>query len=1377
MSNSPAPAPGTERTLRSRRRPRTSDGDTLKVAKRRKRNKVSEDTFVAPRYREDEDEVNGTIEVAPMNEDVHHESTRRGRGRPRKASTPIVEMEIPVRGKKNITKRPARGDGATVLTQNERYSVKLLPSTPKELWKSTTEYRGSLGAAHNALAVTRDRAYVWDYTSHGQVSNPRVFDIPFATKATDPLPFGALVTTGNSTDIGLVLLSAVTGKVVFYDSIERAAAIGLFQDRNAGVEGSAGSLSSGESVTDLISADHAGFVIIFSSGRIAQLTLRDAQGKARVFAQLLRSTEHSSGGLFGSIKGMLGGGGAKRDVAALHTRALGTRGQMQAISLTERAELQIWDLDWSGRYTFKGTIGCREVIVAELRRLDSPEVQGRAENIATLDFAMLEKPTSNNELTTIGAETPIDFVLLVRSGTSDKSSYVLVEMSVAGAEVAVNQVLELDTYRVRSGVNAQTKPRLILPKPRHTAFVAFGDALVLAAIGEAQKDSPEAQLNTSYVQPANFEESIYLQQNNDFVLLDACGEDSRGNLASSIAFVRGAGLVRISAVDPVTTEPMDRIPIKTRIEQAVFHGALQDCNIIDFSRVQDSVFSPEEVEQAAVQISDKIMRSKSPFISTSPTSMESHLAQKANALRALVTYVRQNYPTLSKAAMWQLLWDAERVAAGQQMWKAFEEHESAATAERKKRTATVMDEVCAVANPRTHLDSAPDQSNSEVVRLFFIHRLHRIELLLPLICEFLEGIQNDTEKPALTKFRLVLEADDLWIRSLETVSSFRMENAAAYGVLRDQLDEGVLTNVAEYAELPEFWTSTETMLKSVKKMCKLSRSIAQEEFDKNEEDPTVQALAMKVSDQNPQLIQLMCLIFQERINWLASRQEAKQREMSEKLWRNYDDTRYDQFRVLANMAQFEAGLKLAEKYRDMHTLTEIVVGEMQFSLEELPKESDARKQKIVNHINDLMERIGRYFERFGDDWANAYFDEGFGGGAAGVMFNDAQDNWPEALSRYLRADPSRAKLCWINDVTAANDLAHASESLKLAAKERETMLWPKQVELSMAKLAVLATQEGLQENDRGMTEHDIATAMPESELEIVGIQEKLFKHLLPEIKHCIDEQAELEVTTKKFGHKIQDLHACKSVLEAGFDRVLRQEAVSVDELVDVLTLMDSVINDDTPDNLQGQEFFLALKALNAAAPSMPQTQVETLLQLLWKRCYLYDDWIDINKVSKQSDEEVSSRLKETMPWRTLYHVFDQGFFDRPDCCIRILLPSDCLGGGCSPEDLAYRWPEADILTALLNENKIQDEQLHGYVTDRRLDQWVETCIRDVKNYLEEERDEEAQRLQREREFEASVELGQPDGKANGHATAPNGIKAEDGGEQSGFETDGDVEME
>jgi nuclear pore complex protein Nup133 len=1279
-----------------------------------------------------------------------------------------MEIAIPVREKKNSVKRPTRGDGATVLAQHPRYSVKLLPSTPKELRREGVEYRGTLGVGHHALAITRKSAYIWDYTAHTTVSSPRIFDVPFVVKETDPPPFGALVSTGTGTDFGLLVISATTGEVFFYESIERAASLGLFQDRKSGVAGSVGSFYSGESVVDLISADHAGFIVTLSSGRIAQLNLKDTQGRARVSGQFLKATELVSGGFFGGLKGLLGGSGWTKEVAAVRTRPLGTRGQMQVISLTVRGEVQLWDLDWSGQYAFRGTIDCREMIVRELKGLESPELEGRAENFAAVDFAILQKPSNGTGVTTLSAELPIDLAILLRNGSFDKYKYALAEVSLEGADVSVSRVMELDTYSSPLNLTARSKPHLVIPKIQHTAFVAFPDAIVLTTMEESQLNSPDAQLHASYVEPAPFEDTIYLKQDNRFVVLGTCEEDSKSDQASAIVFIKGAGLVRITAADPNTIARLPRTPAKSKIEQAIFHGALQEGNIIDFSRT-DTTSSPQEVEKAALGISNEILTSTSPFISTTPTSIEIHLDIKARALEALVRHVRQTYPTLGPSAMWQLLWDAERVAAAQQMWRTFQDHVAASSQE--KRKATLMDELCFLVIQQ--LDPQPEaaRDSDDTVHRFFIHNLQHIERIFPKTAEFLQLLRNDTDNSAEKKLLLLLQANELWNRTLETVFAFRTEHAAAYGILPEFIEDGVLTDVAEYFDVPEFWTSTDAMLKAANNMGPVSRDLAQEEYDKIEDgSPRV---VMQIGEENPLLIEILCRIFRERINWMDSRQDDRYQEKAEKLRLYYEQRRHEEFRSLSAIAQTEAGMKLAEKYKDMLTLTEIIVSEIQYALEEGVNTREQGDKRISRYITDLTARTTKYFDRFGDDWANAYFDFGFSGNHAGVMLQLAQENWPDALTKYLRGDPSRAKLCWIDDIYSTKDFDHAQQCLDVVAHDQETQLWAKKVELSMAKLAHLAAREGLESDGAVLGEQDKVTSAADRDLEVVRIQEDLYQHFYPEIRACIDFQAMIEVSMQKFGFKNQDLNALRKLLEAGVERLLLHVALSVDELIDVLTLMDSYIADRGLDhNLRGQEFYLALKALNAAAPSMPQARVDLLLQLIWKRCYVYDDWVELNSRQKQSEDEIENTVRKTVAWRTFYYALDHGLLG-PDSNVRRLQPSECLGAGCLPEELEYRWPEPDILHPILNDNKIQDEQLQGFVQDRRLDDWIETCFRSAKSEVVEQAEEKAQRLQHERTYEKLFDLEASNGhEMNGHAKGPNGIEDDEDSDQSDLYQDG-----
>jgi nuclear pore complex protein Nup133 len=318
--------------------------------------------------------------------------------------------------------------------QTDQYSVRHLPSTPDILRNSASgtnlssdhppsflsdhnpDYRASILSSQTlALAVTRERAYIWDYTSPTPVSHPKTFDVPRPARSTDPLPLAALVTSPTR-DVGLLVISAVTGNVTYWQNINTAESLTLFNQQNTAVSGNIGSLSGGETVIRLDSADHAGFIVTLSSGRIAQMSLIDDQGKPKVSAHFLRSTEAaSSGGLFGSLKNALGVGPWKRDIVSVRTRPLPARREIQAVAATETGQIYTWHLAWSGQPTFRGAFDFRQFLQNELAASLGEN------NISLLD--MVITPASS------AVDAKLQLILFVQAGPASSPSYAMAQVT------------------------------------------------------------------------------------------------------------------------------------------------------------------------------------------------------------------------------------------------------------------------------------------------------------------------------------------------------------------------------------------------------------------------------------------------------------------------------------------------------------------------------------------------------------------------------------------------------------------------------------------------------------------------------------------------------------------------------------------------------------------------------------------------------------------------------------------------------------------------------------------------------------------------------------------------------------------------------------
>ncbi|KAF2863963.1 hypothetical protein K470DRAFT_202326, partial [Piedraia hortae CBS 480.64] len=1288
-----------------RRRPRQGDGESPGTAPQRKKTRITGDV----RANSHGSEVNGYSSVP---------NGRRIESQRNFSETPELQ-ELAVRGKKTVGgKRAAKSDDAMTLVSNNLYSIRALPSTPKELRQPGLEFRGDiLSTAHQhiALAVTQTKAYVWDYTAHTMANNAKVFGLPVPAKDGDPLPFGVLVpVAATQSDVGLLLVSATSGRIVYYESVERAASLGFLHEHATGVEGTISGFSYSEKVTAIHPTEQFGFMILLSSGRIIHLTLHDPQGKPKIICNVQRPGGQLPGGVLGSLRGMLPQ--FKKEVFEVRTRRSG-REQLQVLAITRDLELLVWELDWVGTQRWSFSKDLKPFIEDEMKYRMGRDSVPRPETLKLVDFTLQDKSSTLATWETSYSDMPVTMLLLVSMERWDGLDYFVAEVgNDTGRDSGPNcgppkfgQLIQISGYHSSPGA---TKPRLLLPAPRHTAIVVFPDAVaLLSTMSLNGHDDPNAQLHdVSYVEPQPFEDLLYLRSPRPSKFLGACPEERRAGHESAIAFVQGTGLVRLSITDPSGAGERESLSEEARIEQAIFFGAMRE-NIFDFSSHADRKYHTEQTEEAVLAISSEILQSKIPQLH-GQSSMSSHLEYRARALEGLVKHVRQNYPKVSKRVMWQLFWDAEKVAVGQALWSTYEKQRDALPSNDKFQHTTFTEEVC------SSLESSELKTGDEdAVRYFFVNDLARTDRFLITIRQKLRRLQALKSSATVATLMYFADANELWKVAFDAIFDFREKDSPNYSIWRDRegggsaryLDYAVLEDEADYEGIPEPWTCTNEMLAAGSSVSRITHAVAKDFCARYCSPQTPEeAVVSKIGNINANVIQGCCDLFRERIAWQSQQPSPDTQALVEQLQTKFETERYNQSTGLALIGKAGEGMSLAERFRDMHTLTELMVGEMQVHMHAQQDKTlpDADREDASQALDKLTARAGKYFTKFGSDWSDAFFHVALSGKNAGQMLEKAQAFWEGPLTTYLRADRFRVKMCWINDVRAVHDFRHAGQSLERAALDCETRLWPKKVELSLAKLALLADPDY-------EADHSTAILRQKRELELVQLQEQLFSRLQNEIASTADHQKKVRQLMRKIGAKAtKDYSSLQQLLETTLSRLLDQQALSVDELIDIATLMDS--QGDSPEG----GFVLALKALNSAAPNLSHKRFETLLQLIWKRCYVRDDWITIShsKTTRgKTDRDMQLRLRDTVPWHILYTLHRDDSLMQPSCSIRVLAPSDCLGTACSVDDLGYRWRgNDDLLYPILHDNKVMDEVLQGYVTDRGLDQWIVSANLDAK---------------------------------------------------------------
>ncbi|KAJ4344002.1 hypothetical protein N0V95_006458 [Ascochyta clinopodiicola] len=1292
----------------TRRRQRDSNGHDQP---RRKRSKIAEDG-ASQATAGAEPKINGHANINGHNNRSSIENS-------------LVLVDMPVREKKAPPKRVLKEDSAQYLTKNTNYSVRKLPSFPSALARPSTPYTASaVSSAGLALAFTNDRALVWDYSSATGPTKVVTLPLPFALRPSDPLPLGAIVRNGPTNDYGVVAVAPSSGRITFWENIDSAEARNLYPQRHQGVDGSV-KLYTGEVITDLVDIEHAGFILNFSSGRLAQLTLRDAQGRPSVSTTILNGPNGSSSSLF-SLRGLLGGA-IRKTIASVKARPSDSKGQMEVITTTRSGLFQLWDLSWSGQQIFKHEIDVHGEMLSAVQAGISHELRAQSD-VQVLDFAIMEQQRSP------GSASLLVLVALSGRHTLD---YSLLEIDLTAVGGSVSRAIPIRSFH-QEQLPTEPTGKLLVPQPGHTAFVQFPGAIVIASLAQPE-ESPDAQLlGDSGRSNIPFQDTVYFREELNVVVsgLSTAATTRKERKATALIFIQGSGILQLSAHPPATddadTERL-KVTARSKLEQATFFSSKLG-NVLDFSVKSRFSFSEEETAQAALDVSTGIISSSYDYLDKVTSSMDEQFKTRASALRALISHLRSDYPTLPFLTKWRLLWHAEKLAAAHKLWNWYEaklqDQQAHPDAYPEK---ILMSDIVKALNERYKTPINPDLGETDPIRQYFLRDVDSIGVLIPWGWNYLRTFymkEGAKEQPSI--MQRLSEGSDVMLAALETGFSFRLANIESYGLDSDSLDEGILKPGQGYDELPQFWTSSHNVVSSVRSLVDVGRNLAVENY----EEGLQETLSQKIAKDNPRMVRIGCQTHIERFQWCLEQADEKTREQGRSLRDEWNSkVRPDHIYGLMELGLATEGMNLAEQYRDMPTLVNLVWDESNWL--ESEKAATRSKMEIAEStvkLKKIKERISRYFDVYGDDWAEAFYLKHISEGQSAQMFEPEHLN-QAALSKFLRADPSRARLRWINEVSGEKDYDAAAEALFEAANKQETNAWCNKVELSMCKLAMLCQKEEKpgQAQPSNEDSHELSKAekireknykVVVDQLEYANVQEILYDHLSSTIDQALDDETALNLLMEEYAQgPIQERPAHASLLKEGFENLIHHKVIDPSLMIDILTLMNDRGEREPTSLMQSNEFTFALRVLAANWHSIHRTTRDGLLKLIWKRLCNKDNWAEINNTRDISDATLEEFLLSTnVGWtfRGLMRLID---IDEHN---RVVWPKQLtalVGAGGTHGELCVRFPLEDLREPIIKDNLLDDEILQENLEKNRLDQWFKAACRAGKNaYVAEKRE-------------------------------------------------------
>jgi nuclear pore complex protein Nup133 len=869
------------------------------------------------------------------------------------------------------------------------------------------------------------------------------------------------------------------------------------------------------------------------------------------------------------------------------------------------------------------------------------------------------------------------------------------------------------------------------------AFVVFDRAVVVASMAR-QPDSPDSQLQTeSHILPLTFEDVIDFREDTDVELVGSGMEESRGpshglddakrhhkaKYPATILIVRGGGVIRVAATDisKLTSSKPPQVTAKSKLEQAVFFGKLEQ-NPLSFAGRQELRFSSEETCAAALELSHEILSSATPLIPSVPASIDQNLRKRSAALHDLAEYLRSTDASLDRLTKWKLLWDAEKATAATAIWKIYDARIKDKPEGQKRGLLT---EIVEFIHEDYKSEPVSDVGELDRVRHWFIKDIWRLEIAVPWAYQAVKYTYQGGQKTHEAVMQMTSEADDLVISALEGAFNFRTANMLLYGLQDEKLEYGVLK--AGYEGLPEFWTSTYFITDNVRKLTDLARALAAEYWQKpaGEGQPDA-AIVNKIRHENESLVDLSCRTTTERLRWASVQDDPQTQIHAEQLRTIQPHVQHAQIGQLTGIGLPDEAIALAEKHEALRTLAAILVDEINDEAHTIGTPGLSRDEFLTHgkRATTLHSYIKHYFAKFGTDWATALYKNYIDIGAVSNLLDDHEDHHAY-LTSFLRSKQEYAKITWINEVTREKNFDRAAKTLLDLGLKREQDVWSKKIELSLGKLARLASRKYSQMNgiiipDGGETEL-IAT---QNQLGLIKIQDQIYSHVLPSINAAIDENAELQLAMEAHGNKeLKKQKAFSSLLEAGMAHLIKHEAMDALTLIDLLTLMSDNAKYEDQSPLGGQQFYLALKASKYGISDQGE---QTLMQrVIWRRCLLRDNWTKINNTDLKADEQVSDQLRTTALCSTLRACFKNRIFEKPSN-VKPINPEDVLGACTDELDQRFTGLDSSIREGIMNDMRIEDDALKQYIEACRLDKWYQGALDLAKADVKEETNAEAE---------------------------------------------------
>jgi nuclear pore complex protein Nup133 len=226
-------------------------------------------------------------------------------------------------------------------------------------------------------------------------------------------------------------------------------------------------------------------------------------------------------------------------------------------------------------------------------------------------------------------------------------------------------------------------------------------------------------------------------------------------------------------------------------------------------------------------------------------------------------------------------------------------------------------------------------------------------------------------------------------------------------------------------------------------------------------------------------------------------------------------------------------------------------------------------------------------------------------------------------------------------------------------------------------------------------------------------------------------------------------------------RLIKHEALDAFSLIDLLTL--SYLKPEHVDEI-GDQFYLALQVATWGLKGADRRNAE---RLIWRRCYLRDDWKQVNETNNKADVDQLEAVGATAAYSAMFAIAahrkctrlganailalsavtnshfsvsdksDESFYP-------VMKPSEAVGVFTDHLDRRFNDMDENFRNKLLDAMKWEDSKLRTYIEKHQLDSWHGTVLEEAERTVTREYD-----LRTQNQAAASS----PNGHMNGDGAA------------------------